>query len=73
VLPRAPYRQWVLTFPWRYRLLLAQRPALLSLALQLFLRSLFSWQRRQARARGIRGRAGAPGGFAGSCNQRGGR
>jgi hypothetical protein len=59
VLPRAPYRQWVLTFPWRYRLLLARRPALLSLALQLFLRSLFSWQRRQARARGIRGRAGA--------------
>jgi hypothetical protein len=30
-----------------------------SLALQLFLRSLFSWQRHQARARGFRGRAGA--------------
>jgi hypothetical protein len=45
--------------PWCYRLLLARRPPLLSLALQLFLRSLFSWQRRQARARGIRGRAGA--------------
>jgi hypothetical protein len=49
----------VQNFPWRYRLLLAQRPALLSLALQLFLRSLVSWQRRQARARGFRGRAGA--------------
>jgi len=59
VLPRAPYRQWVLTVPWRYRLLLARRPALLSLALKLLLRSLFAWQRRQARRLGIQGQAGA--------------
>lgn len=59
VLPKASYRQWVLTFPWKYRVLLARRPALVTLALKLFLRSLFAWQRRQARARGVQGRPGS--------------
>jgi hypothetical protein len=58
-LPAAPYRQWVLTYPRRHRCLLARRPTLLTLALRHFLRALFAWQRRAARARGVRGRAGA--------------
>jgi len=59
VLPRVPYRQWVLTFPRRLRLLLARRPALVGVALDIFLRALFAHQRRRARARGVWGKAGA--------------
>ena len=59
VLPRVPYRQWVLTFPRRLRLLLARRPALVGVALDVWLRALFAHQRRAARARGVRGRCGA--------------
>jgi hypothetical protein len=61
VLPRVPYRQWVLTFPRRLRLVLARRPALVGVALQMFLRALFAQQRRAARARGVRGVRGHAG------------
>src|SRR6266849_748041 len=60
VLPDVPYRQWVLSLPRRVRLLLAYRPQLLRPVLQIFLRAVFSCQRRRARRQGITdGRPGA--------------
>jgi hypothetical protein len=54
VLPSVPVRQWVFTLPKRLRFLLAWRPKLISLALRLFLRALFAWQRRCARRQGVK-------------------
>lgn len=60
VLPHAPYRQWVYSFPKRICLLLARDPTLITAVLRAFLRVLFAWQRRRARKRGIRdGQCGA--------------
>lgn len=53
VLPHVPVRQWVLSFPRRVRFLAARYPALASRLLDLFTRSLFSWQRRSARRLGV--------------------
>ncbi len=55
VFPAVPLRQWVCTMPKRLRFLLAWKPKLISLALTLFLRALFAWQRRCARKQGIKG------------------
>jgi ribosomal protein S27E len=57
VLPRAPYRQWTLSVPWRLRSLLARDRTLLSAALTCFVRAVFRWQRAQARALGLVGAA----------------
>jgi len=54
VLPEAPYRQWVLTFPWELRFLLAMNPAFLSDMTGMFLRTLFAWHRARGRRLGIR-------------------
>jgi hypothetical protein len=54
VLPVAPYRQWTLSFPMRLRFLLARDSALLSEVLGVFVRCLFSFQRRTARRLGVR-------------------
>jgi hypothetical protein len=51
VLPRAPYRQWVFTFPISVRLALSRRPHLVTAALEVCLRVLFAWQRRRMRRR----------------------
>jgi hypothetical protein len=60
VLPRVPYRQWTLSFPFGVRLALARDSRLLSDVLTLFLRSLFAMQRRRARRLGAReGQTGA--------------
>ena len=59
VLPRAPYRQWVLSVPRRVRFLLARDASLLGEVLRIFLRVVFAWQRRRARSRGIRGLCGS--------------
>ena len=53
VLPRAPYRQWVFTFPIAVRLALSRRPHLITAALRACLQVLFSWQRRRFRRRGV--------------------
>jgi hypothetical protein len=57
ILPEAPYRQWVLTFPWELRFLLAMNPAFLTEMTGAFLRTLFAWQRGRGRrlCLGIRG------------------
>ena len=53
VLPRVPFRQWVITFPRRIRFLLARDKNLLGEVLGLFMRALFAWQRRAARKDGF--------------------
>jgi hypothetical protein len=53
VLPFAPYRQWVLSLPFRLRLLLARNEELLGAMRRIFLASVRAWQRRQARALGL--------------------
>ena len=55
LLPAAPYRQWVLTVPWALRYRLSIDRQLLSLVLDGFLRTIFSWQRRRGRKLGISG------------------
>jgi len=60
LLPEAPYRQWVLTFPWSLRFRLAVDRALFGKLLGVFLRTVFAWQRQRGRALGIRtGHTGA--------------
>ena len=54
LLPEAPYRQWVLTFPWPLRFRLAVDRALFGKLLGVFLRTVFAWQRRRGRTLGIR-------------------
>lgn len=53
VLPVAPYRQWVLTFPFEVRFLLAVDGAFLTEMLSAFMRTLFAWMRVRARRIGI--------------------
>ncbi|HUM10293.1 MAG TPA: transposase zinc-binding domain-containing protein [Myxococcaceae bacterium] len=53
VLPRAPYRQWTLSFPMPVRFCLARDARLLSEVLGLFVRALFTFQRRTARRLGV--------------------
>ena len=55
LLPRAPYRQWVLAFPFALRFHLARDNAFFSEMLRGFVRTVFAWQRRQGRALGISG------------------
>jgi hypothetical protein len=52
-LPLAPYRLWTLSLPRSIRVRVVREPALLSRVLSIFLRSVFAYQRRRARARGI--------------------
>jgi len=60
VLPRARYRQWVLTVPKSLRLRLARDPSWASWVNQRIVRAIAAWQRRQARRLGVRhGQTGA--------------
>jgi hypothetical protein len=43
LLPEAPYRQWVLTFPWVLRFRLAVDRPLFGKLLSAFLRTVFAW------------------------------
>jgi hypothetical protein len=60
VLPFLPMRQWVMSWPKWLRPYLARDPELACTAQNIFLNSVFVWQRKQARALGLRGvRTGA--------------
>jgi hypothetical protein len=52
-LPAAPYRQWVLTFPWVLRFRLAVDRSFFGALIRGYLHTLFAWQRRRGRAMGI--------------------
>ena len=53
VLPFAPYRQWVLSFPRYLRFAFARDSKAAALSASIALQEIFRWQRKQARARGI--------------------
>jgi len=58
VLPHVPMRQWVLSLPRWARFLLARDPQLITRALDIALRAIFSLQRRRARRTGASGADG---------------
>jgi hypothetical protein len=60
VLPAVRVRQWVLSFPYHIRFLLAFDPALCSPVRGIFVRTILGWLRQRAEA------AGAPGGSSGA-------
>jgi hypothetical protein len=53
VLPRVPYRQWVFTLPRPIRFLMARDAKVLSGVLNIFVRTVFAWQRRAAKRDGF--------------------
>jgi len=53
VLPFAPFRQWVLTLPFRLRMRLARNDELLGAMRRIFLAAVAMWQRRKARELGL--------------------
>ena len=53
-LPEAGYRQWVFSFPYRLRVALASDGALWSEVLRACVRKVFAFQRKRARARGVK-------------------
>jgi hypothetical protein len=53
VLPVAPYRQWTLSLPYDVRLRIGYDKTRVGDVLALFLRTVFCWQRLQARRAGI--------------------
>ncbi len=55
VIPRVPVRQWVISFPWVVRYLLARNPALCSAVRRIFLRAVFGFYQGRAAAGGIQG------------------
>jgi hypothetical protein len=54
VLPKAPYRLWTLSLPKRMRVRVVADPPLLTKVISMFLRTIMSYQRRRARALGVR-------------------
>jgi len=60
VFPSGPYRQLVLSLPYKLRLYLARDPPFLSAMLGGYLKSVFAWQRHRGRVAGIQdGQTGA--------------
>lgn len=60
VIPDVPVRQWVISFPWSLRYLLALDVDLCRAVRRVFLRAVFGYYSRQARAAGVpHGRTGA--------------
>ncbi len=60
VLPAAPYRQLVLSLPYKLRIHLARDPRFLSAMLGGYLKCVFAWQRHRGRVAGIdEGQTGA--------------
>jgi hypothetical protein len=58
--PKVPVRQWVLTFPFPLRFLLARDPVLTAVVRRAFLRAVLAFHQRRARLLGVpRGRSGA--------------
>ena len=53
VLPIVPYRQWTFSLPRWIRVRLVQNETLLSRVFAAFIRTVFSWQRREAKRQGI--------------------
>ena len=60
VLPHVPVRQWVLTFPWTIRFLLAFDPELQKEVRRIFLSTILRWMEKRAERVGlVRSKGGA--------------
>ncbi len=60
VFPEVPVRQWVISFPWRVRYLLAIDPRLARAMRRIFLRALLGFYSRKGREDSVEnGRTGA--------------
>ena len=60
VLPPVPFRQWVLTVPYRIRYLIAFDRDLCMAVKRIFMRAVMGWQRKVGRREGIaEGESGA--------------
>ncbi len=53
VFPEVPYRQWVLSFPFKLRFIMARNQKLTNAALKIYLRAISSWQKKRAKGSGI--------------------
>ena len=53
VIPDVPIRQWVISFPFQMRYLLAYRPNLQSTVLSIWIRLISSFYKKKAKQRGI--------------------
>ncbi len=49
VLPEIPYRQWVLSFPYRIRFLMARNQKFMNAALKIYLKTISSYQKKKAK------------------------
>lgn len=53
VLPEIPYRQWVLSFPYKLRFLMARNQELTNAALKIFHHTIGSFQKKKAKKNGL--------------------
>lgn len=54
VFPKAPYRQWTISFPKQIRFMMVRDDKLHSKVVTTFLRTIFAWQKRKAKKFGIK-------------------
>lgn len=54
VIPEVPTRQWVLSFPFKMRLLIARNQSLMNKALKIYINEIQSFQRKRAKAAGFK-------------------
>jgi hypothetical protein len=59
VIPHVPIRQWVISFPFSVRYVLAYKPQLVTGVLSIFMRIVSNWIVRRARREGVHGKTGA--------------
>jgi hypothetical protein len=59
VIPHVSVRQWVISFPFSVRYVLAYNPRLVTGVLSVFIRIVSNWMVKRARAAGINGKTGA--------------
>ena len=52
VLPGVPIRQWILTFPWKIRFLLAFDPELQKHVRRIFITTILRWMEKRAESEG---------------------
>ncbi len=59
ILPHVPVRQWVISFPFSVRYLLAYNPTLVTKILTIYIRIISNWYEKAARKNGIHGNTAA--------------
>lgn len=54
VIPEVPVRQWVLSFPFKMRYMMARNQFLMNKALKIYIQEIYSFQRRKAKSLGLK-------------------